>query len=119
MAKHITSEQLFDGVFSFAKDCISNKRAPLDQLEYSNGYSGVDFNFMISNSKKPELELSCMIQVMNYENIKPASKLYIAGYNARAVELGMPLYNSFGILVKLVSMLIILRHCCIKKRQST
>jgi hypothetical protein len=106
MQKHITKEELFDGAASFTKDCIKNKLGFLDQLEYSNGYAASDFDFVIS--KNPKLHLHTMMQIMNYENIKPASQLYIRGYNQRAVELGIPLYNSFGILVKIISILIVI-----------
>jgi len=108
MSKHITGEQIFDGVFSIARDCIKYKRSPLDQLEYSNGHSAAMFNSIIFENQ--ELYWPCVTQMMDYENIKPASMFYVTGYNDKAAELNTPLYNSFGILVKLVSILIVIGH---------
>ena len=102
MSKHITGEQIFDGVFSLAKDCIKNKLGFRDQLQYSNGQSAATFNTIIF--KNPEFDFGCSVQMMNYEDINPASRYYIIGYNEKAIELGIPLYNSFGILVKLITL---------------
>ena len=74
MAKNITGAQIFDGIFSLAKDCVTNKLGPLDQLDYSNGYSVVDFQCIISKDR--DLDLHCKMQMMRYElHIKYHHKL--------------------------------------------
>jgi len=105
MSKHVTCDQLVDGVLSFAKTCIKHRRTPFEQLDYSNGKDAASFNKVIFH--KPELYWPCMRQMMTYEKIKPASELYIAGYNDMAIALGIPKYNSFGFLVNFTSTVVL------------
>ena len=106
MPKFITPLQLFDGVVSLAKDCIQNNLGPVDMIEFSNGYNSADLYRVLEDS--PDLYYTCVLQMMKYEEVKPASRLYIAGFNKKASELGLPVYNSFGILVKIIVCLILL-----------
>jgi hypothetical protein len=44
---------------------------------------------------------------MKYEEIKPASRLYIKGYNAKAAELGIPMYNTLGHLIHFIVLVVL------------
>lgn len=106
MGVNITAKELFDGAFSFAKDCLQNKRSMQEQLDYSNGESTVLFH-NITFKKDITLYWSCIIQTIKYELQNPASSFFILGYNEKATELGMPLYNSFDIIIKCIYLLVI------------
>ncbi len=103
----ITANELFDGIRDFASDCIKNKHGLTQQLEFSNGETAAGFNYILFK-KIDDLYWSVAIQVMKNEDTKPASKLYISGYNKKATELGMPLYNSDGDMLKLICVLTML-----------
>jgi hypothetical protein len=103
----ITANELFGGIIEFASDCIKNKHGITQQLDFSNGETCAGFHYILFK-KLDDLYWSVVIQVMKNEDTKPASKLYVSGYNKKATELGMPLYNADGNMLKLISILTIL-----------
>jgi hypothetical protein len=102
---NISLDVLARDTLSFARDCIRENHSVMEHLEISNGENAAFFTHIIY--KDPKLYWPCMVQMMNYERTKPASMSYISGYNKKASELGLPMYNSFGILVKLVSVIVV------------
>ena len=109
MGVQITADELVTGAIDFLGDCIKNKRAPGTQLEYSNGETAASFEYVIYLDRlKSDLYWSCLIQIMKNQDRYPVSENYICGYNAKATELGMPLYNQMGDVLKLISILAIL-----------
>ena len=109
--QRLSVNELFGGIRDFASNCLKNKLGPTQQLEFSNGETTAGFHYILFQ-KPDDLYWSFAIQVMQNEVTNPASKLYIAGYNKKAVELGMPLYNSDGNMIKLISVLAILYKMC-------
>lgn len=104
--QRISANDLIVGIRDFASNCLKNKLGPTQQLEFSNGETAAGFHYILFQ-KPDDLYWSFAIQVMENEDTKPASKFYISGYNKKAVELGMPLYNSDGNMLKLISILVI------------
>jgi hypothetical protein len=109
--QRISANELIDGIVNFASDCLNNKLGPSQQLDFSNGETAAGFHYILFE-KPDDLYWSVAIQVMQNEVTNPASKSYIAGYNKKAVELGMPLYNSDGNMIKLIIILAILYKMC-------
>ena len=108
MGVNITGEQLVTGALDFIGDCIKNKRSPSNQLEYSNGETAAGFEYIIYKKwleERDSLYWDCEIQKLKI-NI-PVSVSYIAGYNQKAIELNMPLYNEVANMLKLISILAI------------
>ena len=97
MGVNITASELVTGAFDFMRDCVINGRYPSDQLEYSNGETTADFDYIIYK-KDIVFYWDCKIKINS-----TMSDSFIAGYNHKARELNMPLYNEIANMLKLVS----------------
>lgn len=86
MAKHISIEDIVNGVIPFYKKCIQNNFSFSQQLEYSNGKNTADMQNILFNSNI-DLFLKC-VDSMNIGIREEDSHHFKLGYLQSTLESG-------------------------------
>lgn len=92
----MTIQDIVNGALSLSKESIENKRTIQGQIEYKNGETHAIFEYAIYRSNKALFWNLRRIRAEEFDkNRTPCSQLYIEGFNAKAKESNMPMYDVF------------------------
>lgn len=105
MSKHISLYDVVSSTGDLLYNCWKTGMCPTDYLEYSNGEQTVVLNQILLNSD-PILYWSCELSI--YKKSRP-SALFIAGYNAKANEIGMLPFDSTHLIILIIFIALLLQ----------